>query len=235
MVYCRVAGLVVGIESFGRTMDQARPYIVDSYDKADIIIDSDIKEIHMKYTDLSDDGCEYLASGKDFYTKLIDFNGLMLHSSAIVKDGKAYLFSAPSGTGKSTHVCLWRRVFGDEHVRVLNDDKPALRLEDGTWYAYGTPWSGKTGQNLNLRVPLAGITMIERGEQNEIECLSARQAVRAILSQTTTLKTMEARVKQLELLEKLITQIPIWKLKCNMDPEAAIVSYEAMSGEKWRK
>lgn len=228
--YYKIASLTVRMDSFGRTVDQARPYMIDSCEREDIVIESDFEEMKKRYPDLSDEGCEYLASGKDFYTKLLGYDGLMLHSSALVMDGKAYLFSAECGTGKSTHVCLWRRVFGDERVRVLNDDKPALRLENGVWYAYGTPWSGKTGQNLNLRVPLAGIAMIERGETNKIERYTGMKAVRAILSQTTTLKTQEAREKQLDLLDKLMTNVPIWRLRCNMDPEAAILSYETMSG-----
>lgn len=160
---------------------------------------------------------------------------MMLHSSAVVIDEKAYLFSAPCGTGKSTHVSIWRNVFGDNNVRVLNDDKPALRLQNGVWYAYGTPWSGKTGQNLNIKAKLAGIAVLERSENNEIERLSKVKAVPFLLSQTASMNDTTAYLKQLELLDKLIADIPIWKLRCNMEPEAAIVAYEAMSGEKWRK
>lgn len=76
---------------------------------------------------------------------------------------------ADSSVGKSTHTGLWRQVFGDERVKILNDDKPALRFEKGIWYAYGTPWSGKYGMNLNLRYPVAGICFLKQGAQNKIE------------------------------------------------------------------
>lgn len=233
--YYRIAGLNVAMDTFGRTEDQSKPYMIDACDHVDIELNSCFDEVRTMYPNLSDDGCEYLASGKNFYTQLLNFHGMMLHASALVMDGKAYLFSAPCGTGKSTHVCLWRRVFGDDRVRVLNDDKPALRLENGTWYAYGTPWCGKTGQNLNLRFPLAGIAIIERGEANVIQRYSGAAALSDVFSQTVTLNTAADRLKQMDLLDKLITQVLIWKLRCNMDPSAAIVSYEAMSGEKWRK
>ena len=232
--YYRIAGKTVLMDSFGRTVDFARPYMIETPEKADIQITSDFAEVKKKHPDLSDESCEYLSSGKAFYTHLLKHDGMMLHSSALLLDGHAYLFTADPGTGKSTHVCLWRRVFGDERVRVLNDDKPALRLEDGVWYAYGTPWSGKTGQNLNLRAPVAGIAVIERGEKNEIEPYSGKAAVVSILSQTTNVKNPVLQLKRLELVDKLFQDVPIWRLKCNMDPEAASVSYEAMSGEKWR-
>ena len=83
-------------------------------------------------------------------------------------DGQAYLFSADSGVGKSTHSRLWQQVFGDQRVTIINDDKPALRLRDGVWYVYGTPWSGKYGLNHNLCYPLAGICFLERSKTNKI-------------------------------------------------------------------
>lgn len=230
----RIAGLIVQMDCSDRTETAALPYAVET-GLPQILICPDNKDIKQRFPGISNESCEYLATGNDFYTKLLAYKGMMLHSSALVMDGQVYLFSANPGTGKSTHVCNWRRVFGDERVRVLNDDKPALRLENGIWYAYGTPWSGKTGQNLNLRAPVAGIAIIERGATNEIEPFTGRKAVQAILAQTTSVKDTSLRIKQLDLLDKLMTQVPVWKLKCNMEPEAAIVAYEAMSGRKWRK
>ena len=233
--YYQIAGLTVEMSSFGRTAAQAIPYRIcnSSINNPDISVRSNIEEARQHFLHLSDDECEYLASGKAFFTELLKHDGIQLHSSSVIVDGKAYLFSASCGTGKSTHVSIWRQVLGDECVRVLNDDKPALRLENGIWYAYGTPWSGKTGQNLNLKAPVAGIALIERGENNEIYPISGREVVVAIYKQTNKVESPELRIKLLELLDKLITQVPIWKLKCNMDPEAAVVAYEAMSGQKY--
>ena len=228
--YYKIAGLTVEMDSFGRTEDFARPYIVDYAGTPDIKIESDWAP--WKEKNLSDNTCEYLASGRSFYSQLLQFDGILIHSSAIVKDGRAYLFSAPCGTGKSNHVSLWRRVFGDDQVRVLNDDKPALRLEDGVWYAYGTPWSGKTGQNLNLRVPLAGIALIERSEKNTIEAFNGVLAVYQLLGQTIRPADAAARIQILERLDQLLSRVPVWKLRCNMDPEAAIVAHKAMSGKE---
>ena len=232
--YYRIAGLLVSMDSFGRTVSQAQPYLVISNHGEDFEIVSPWPSYKDKYPSLSDDDGEYLATGSYFYRRLLAYDGVMLHSSCIVVDGRAYLFTANSGTGKSTHTGLWLKQFGDRAF-ILNDDKPAIRLEEGVWYAYGTPWSGKHDISVNARVPVAGIACLERGEINEIEPFSGRDAVLALLRQCNRPKAAEYRIKLLELLDKLITQVPVWKLKCNMDPEAAIVSYEAMSGCKYEE
>ncbi len=232
--FYRIAGLNVEMDSFGRSVEQAQPYRIEHCTQSDIIIESNWPSKKKDYPLLSDSDGEYLATGFSFYKQLLFHHGFQLHSSAVVVDGKAYLFTADSGTGKSTHTSLWLQQFG-ERAFILNDDKPALRLEDGVWYAYGTPWSGKHDISVNTRVPVAGIACLERGEENRIESFSGQEAVLTILRQSNRPKAPEYRIKLLELLDKLITQVPIWKLRCNMDPEAAIVSYEAMSGEKWRK
>ena len=229
-----IAGLLVEMETFGRTEIQAQAYLTEHCNaNADIVIKSDPDSLSERFVGISFDDAEYLSTGSSFHRQLLNFDGMMLHSSAVVVDGKAYLFTANCGVGKSTHTSLWLKVFGGDRAFILNDDKPVLRLENGVWYAYGTPWSGKHGINRNVRVPLAGVCVLNRGDVNEIFSFSGVDAIRSILAQTPKPKDMESRCLILTLLDKLITDVPIWKLKCNMDPEAAIVAYEAMSGEKW--
>lgn len=226
----RIAGLVASMESFGRTQRQAVPYLCDSEQIADIIVKSNREAVKDRYPDVSDDIAEYLSTGSSFYRQLLTYDGFMLHSSAVVVDGKAYLFSANSGTGKSTHTKLWLQYLGDR-AYILNDDKPALRMIDGKWYAFGTPWSGKDDISVNAGVELAGIAVLERAESNEIVPHKGRQAVFDIFSQTNRPKAYELRDKLLMLIDKLIADIPIWKLKCNMELEAAEVAYAAMHAE----
>lgn len=230
MLYYKIAGLQVEMDSFGRTVTQAEPYRCEPFEKADIVIQSNRNALKERAPYLSDDSCEYLTTGSSFYRQLLRFEGMLLHSSAVMMDGKAYLFTAPCGTGKSTHTQLWLQVFG-ERAKILNDDKPALRLENGVWYAYGTPWSGKTDQNINSKVPLAGICVLGRGTENKIQPYSGAKAVHDILEQTARSADAAFMVTLLELLDKLVTAVPVWKLECNMDPQAALVSYEAMSGK----
>ena len=139
--------------------------------------------------------------------------------------------SAPSGTGKSTHTQLWLQVFGDR-AKILNDDKPAMRLENGVWYAYGTPWSGKYDYSVNTKVPLAGICILSRGDENRILPYGGAKAIHDILTQTIRSSDADAMIKLLELLDQLVTAVPVWKMECTPDPEAARVAYRAMSGKE---
>ena len=225
--YFKIAGLTVEMYSFGKTAAQAAPYMTDVAGK-DISIQVNLKKLKERYPALSDESCEYLGSGSNFARQLLLFDGLVLHASAVVVGGQAYLFSAKSGTGKSTHTQLWLDHFGDRAF-ILNDDKPAIRLEEGIWYAYGTPWSGKHDISVNAKVPLAGICMIHHSEKNESWPFSGPKAIFSLLEQTLRPTDPILRAKLMELLDKLMTMVPIWQMGCNMDPEAALVSYEAMS------
>lgn len=231
--YYRIAGLTVCMDTWGRTAEQAEAYRCEKTDSVDFFVEPLWESVKAKRPNTPDELGEYLLSGAVFYKHLLDYNGCMLHSSCVVVDGKAYLFTAHCGTGKSTHTKLWMEMFGDRAF-ILNDDKPALRLENGIWYAYGTPWSGKYDISVNKRIPVAGIATLERGERNEISRIDGLAAISAIMKQVNRPKSADYRIKLMELLDKLIAQIPIWQLRCNMDLEAAIVSYEAMSGATWK-
>lgn len=228
--YYRIADLIIEMDSFGRTVQQAEQYRIDGVFEPDIRISSNYRELKERQPHLSEEACEYLSTGSSFYHQLLRFDGMLLHSSAVVVDGRAYLFTAPCGTGKSTHTKLWLQVFGDR-AQILNDDKPALRFVDGKFYAYGTPWSGKYDCSVNLRVPVAGICVLGRGTENRIEPFGGFPAIHSILAQTTRSKNAEFMERMLVLMDKLLTNVPVWKLECNMEPEAALVSYRAMSGD----
>lgn len=230
--FYKVAGLTLKMDSFGYTVTQAEPYLSEPVETPDIIITSDWTRLKESQPHLSEEDCEYMSTGASFYYQLLQFDGMLLHASAAVVDGKAYLFSAPCGTGKSTHTGLWRKTFGEDKVQILNDDKPALRLENGEWFAYGTPWSGKTDQNLNLRVPLAGICFLSQAKENHIRPYGGANAIFSILEQTARPRGADSRAKMLELIDKLLQTTPVWRLECNMEPEAARLSYETMSKGK---
>lgn len=225
--YYNIAGLVVRMDSFGRTEIQAEPYRCEAA-PADIEIRSDWERLKKEQPHLSAEDCEYLSTGSSFYRQLLEHDGLLLHASAVVMDGWAYLFSAPCGTGKSTHTGLWLREFGDR-AYILNDDKPALRREDGAWYAYGTPWSGKYDVSANVRVPVAGICFLHRAQENSIQPFGGPGAVFALLEQTARPPEAVLRERLLELADGLLTQVPVWQMGCNLEQTAARVSYEAMS------
>ncbi len=232
--YYKVAGLTIRMDTFGKTILQAEPYRIHEIDSPDVTISTDGYDLEKFWPNLSPESREYMATGFLFYKALLNYDGMMLHSSAVVVDGNAYLFTASCGTGKSTHTSLWLKLFGDR-AYILNDDKPALRFENGVWYAYGTPWSGKNDISRNVRVPLAGIAILERGDVNSISRYNGIDAINKIIRQVNKPKFPEYRVKMLKNLDLLLQHIPVWKLECNMNLDAAIVSYEAMSGQKFEK
>jgi len=228
MNYYKIANLIIQMSTFGRTLSQAEPYRCEPAEP-DIVIQSNWQALQQAQPHLNDEDCEYLSTGGSFYRQLLNFDGMLLHASAVVLDGRAYLFSAPCGTGKSTHTKLWLKVFGDR-AYMLNDDKPALRFEDGAWYAYGTPWSGKHDISTNIRVPVAGICFLHQAKENTIRPFSGTKAIFALLEQTARPAGAALRLQLMTLLDKLLTNLPVWEMGCNMDPQAAQVSYEAMSG-----
>lgn len=159
---------------------------------------------------------------------LLQNGTLLLHGSTVAMDGRGYLFTAPCGTGKSTHTRLWRQVFGEKAV-MINDDKAFLRSTEDGILACGSPWSGKHGLDSNIQVPLQGICVIGRGAENSIVQIS-RDDVFSILQDQLLGYKEETDLDLADgLLHRLLSQVPVWKLTCNMDPEAAYVSYGAMS------
>lgn len=224
-----IAGLKVGMDyHHPRMINQAAAYVTKSEkNDFDIILPNEfIKSIQEKNPHLSLDSCEYIQLSLIFYRKLVDYNGMLLHSSAVIKDGYAYLFSAPSGTGKSTHTSLWLKNFPD--ARILNDDKPAIRAEDDGIFVYGTPWSGKTDLNLNLRVPLGGICFLERSKENFIEKMPDSVAIGHLLDQTVRPRMLNNMDKLLDTLDKIINNTSIYRMGCNISDEAALTAYSAM-------
>lgn len=180
---------------------------------------------------LSPDECEIILTTRVFYDRLLsDFGGFMLHSSAVVVDNKAYLFSAPSGTGKSTHTEQWLKLFGGR-AEILNDDKPAIRFFNGKPYACGTPWSGKSDLNANRIVPLQGICVLERSAENFIEPLDSGKALFFLMNQTLRPNNADSMDKLLDMLDSIFAQVRIWRMGCNISTTAAEVAYKAMSAE----
>jgi len=222
----RIADTIVEIPAHKDLEFRCRNYPLVGESEADIIIRSELFEAEL-YPGCSEDMVAYLESGWQFYSDLLKYNGMMLHASAVALDGHAYLFSGPCGMGKSTHTRLWQQVFGKKAV-VFNDDKPALRRLDNRWYAYGTPWCGKDGINVNMKVPLAGICFLKRGKENRIRRLDSMESLRSCMSQTIYRLGPESMDLLLGHLDKLIREIPVFEMENLPVPDAARLSYETM-------
>lgn len=172
--------------------------------------------------------CEYVLTGRSFYYQLLDYQGFMLHASALSFEGGGYLFSAASGVGKSTHTKWWQHLFGTENVSIINDDKPALRSIHGQFFVFGTPWSGKSDKNINCSVPLRGITFLEQGTSNKICQIPPSEAICLLMDQTVRPTDLVRMEKLLQLLDHLLRTIPVYKMKCTIGREAVQTAYQAM-------
>ena len=227
-----ICGLSVQLDLRHETMLSRSEKYLSEGSTFDIVIpypEEQIKSLCRREPHLNADSAENMLTAECFYTQLLKFDGFILHSSAVVVDGKAYLFSAPSGTGKSTHTALWLEVFG-ERAYILNDDKPALRFfENGEVIAYGTPWSGKSDLNVNTGVPVQGICVLERAEENFIQPLSEGDAVFGVLNQTIRPTEEGTMSLLLDHIDSLIKAVPVWRMGCNISHEAALTAYNAMS------
>ena len=146
-------------------------------------------------------------------------------------DGEAYLFTAKSGTGKSTHTRLWREVFGERAV-MINDDKPLIRITESGLIAYGTPWNGKHHIGTNASAPLKAICYVTRDTTNHIEPISDEEMYPILAQQVYRPANVETLLKTLVLLDRMQSIGAFYRLGCNMEPEAATVAYTGMQGGK---
>lgn len=175
----------------------------------------------------SDGYLETIAVYRKIANKLIEHSIIVFHGAVIEVDNKGYLFTAKSGTGKTTHINLWVDKFKDK-CTIVNGDKPLLKFKEDGVYAYGTPWCGKENLNTNTSVKLKGICILNRGDINTITKIEFKEALDILLQQTNRPINPALMIKTLSLVNLFKGKVDLYKLFCNMDKEAADVSYEGM-------
>ena len=235
-----VAGSVFAVQPlFESTRAYCADYLTDrepefsvAVDRADLVqeqrlLDIEADEEGLKRRKFSDMFLERSVIQRRVAEALIGKDTLMLHGSTVAVDGQAYLFTAPCGTGKSTHTRLWREVFEDRAVMV-NDDKPFLRITSDGVLACGSPWTGKHGLGSNVSFPMKGICILSRGSENRIRLLAPEDAADFLRSQCFVPEDSEQAGRALELLDRLIRMVSLWQMECTKQPEAAITAYQAM-------
>lgn len=231
----RIAGITVDLGyKYDKMKKQAAAYRIDEDVRPDMTIylsDDFLEKKHKENPHLSLEDCEYIFTSSIFYTGLLHYGGFMLHSSSVYMDGKAYLFSAASGTGKSTHTGLWQKVYGKDRAQILNDDKPAIRIGENGIFACGTPWSGKTDLNINVVAPIGGICFLERSEENWIKRVDGGSAILKLMNQTIRPTDANDMNKLLNHVDRVLTNVPVYVMGCNISDDAAILAFETMSKE----
>ena len=232
-----IAGLVTQVQPmFFSTREYCRAYLTDTTAEfwvevtpedlvhQQMLLDKEADEEGLRRRKFTDPFWERTVIQEKIAEKLLERCTLLVHGSTVAVDGKAYLFTAPCGTGKSTHTRLWREYFGDRAVMV-NDDKAFLQLTEEGVLAYGSPWTGKHGIGNPICAPLAGICFLQRGTENQIRPATPEACLSELLHQSFLPEgntTAEALVAQ------LAQKIPLWEMCCTKEPEAAQVAYNSM-------
>ena len=192
------------------------------------VTDEDIKkENQLLKQGYSKGYLESLAVYRKLSEKMLEYQIFLFHCSAVALDGRAYLFTAPSGTGKSTHAGLWQKYFKDK-VLIVNDDKPLIRADETGVWVYGTPWCGKHGKNTNICVPVQAVCVLEQGKVPELQKLSPIDGYINLYQQTYRPKDEMQMRQTLGLLNRVISQIPIYRLRCDISMESVRIAYEGM-------
>lgn len=235
-----IAGLATRVQPlFFSTREYCRPYLTErepefyvEVTEADLVFEQRMAELEaveegLRIRKFTDPFLERAAIQRKIAVELLKRDTILLHGSTVGVDGKAYLFTAPCGTGKSTHTRFWREAFGDRAVMV-NDDKAFVRLSPSGVVAYGSPWSGKHGLGSNICLPLKGICFLRRGPKNRI-CRARPEELLGELRHQSMIP--EEGEKALALVDALAQRVPLWEMDCTKDPAAALVSYEAMSAD----
>ena len=238
----RLADKVIAVSALhGYIADYCRGYISDDTpDFAVQITQSDIDYEREKsrredikegipIRNFSDEYLETLAVYRKIAEKMIDYDTILFHGSVIAIDGIGYLFTAKSGTGKSTHTRLWRDLFGERAIMV-NDDKPLIKVSESGIIVYGTPWDGKHRLSTNISVPLKSVCVLERSEENRIEKVTADSVYNMLVQQVYRPQNPQKLLKTLQLIDILSENAGLYRLGCNMNISAAELAYKAMKG-----
>lgn len=236
MFHIRIAGVVVGIDNQYEYIERlCRGYIVTGEAPA-FTVRAEEREIDQEAAASSvpqhpEDRAYY--ESNCLYRKiclgLVDYDAFLIHSAVIEVGGQALAFAAQSGTGKSTHIRLWRKRFGRE-VHIINGDKPIYRFIDGQLYACGTPWRGKEGWGRNAIAPLKALCFLEQGPKNQIERLTPAEVMPRLFRQLLLPKEPERMERFLALVDRMLETTPCYLLRCDMTPAAAETARRGLMG-----
>lgn len=228
MIY-EIAGLKVEIEpEFERLKRQCDSY--KSFGEPVMRLNPRIyEETACSPQNRSDEDKEYIFASAQFCSELIWHGRFFLHASAVVYNDEAYLFSARSGTGKSSHTAHWLKEFDGSYI--LNDDKPVIFPQNEGVSVFGTPFAGKTDLHVNKKLPLRGVCFLKQGEENKITRISDEKAIALTLNNTYRPKNAEGMNLLLDMIERVVKQTDMFEMSCRNEPASSHISYNAMKGK----
>lgn len=231
MITVRMADINIGVKyRYPFTEEYLRAYRTES--EPDFIIEVSDAELERESALAEEptpyEYLEFVTVYRKIADKISEYDAAVFHGAVLDLDGKAYIITARSGVGKTTHIGLWLSSFDD--VSVLNGDKPIIRVIDGVICACGTPYMGKEGYGKNAIRPLGGIAFLERDAENSYSLLTSEDAVLRFMGQIYMNSSSPSVITStLRLADKIISEIPLYEFRCNMDSSAAIMAREAFT------
>lgn len=227
-----IAGAVVKANPQSEYMkQQMKPYLYEGAREADFSIETDRRHTDFvlgKNPALSFAEAEEICKAALFARQIVNFNGLAVHASAISFEGGAYLFSAASGVGKSTHTAFWQKEFSDR-VRIINDDRPIVRLdENNTAWVYGTPFSGCSGRHENVCFPLKAVVFLKRADRNAVRRIEPAAAFFRLLENSRKKESRAYLEKAADVIGRLISAADYYEMDCTNEPQAAVEAYRTI-------
>lgn len=218
----KLAGKVISISSnFETTKEYCKDYLAEGKADFSIIITKEDLKKENEYITAPPSSVEIMSLYRNICSVMPVYNTVLFHGSAWCYNGYGYVFTAKSGTGKSTHGEKWQRLFGAE---AINDDKPLITVGAPS-VVWGTPWMGKHRRGKNSSCPIKAFCLIERSGTNRIEKLSAKDGFDVLIKQSFIPSDSKNAALALPLVIKLSQTVPVYRLFCNMDDEAAMVSF----------
>lgn len=236
MFHIKIAGVVVGIDNRSKYIEGlCRNYIVTD-ETPSFTVRAEKREVEQEMAGIPflrrwrsrgyyESNCLY----REICLGLVDYDAFLMHSAVIEVDGQALAFAAKSGTGKSTHIRLWRERFGRE-VHIINGDKPIFRFIDGRLFACGTPWRGKEGWGRNAMAPLKALCFLEQGQENQVERLSPAGVMPRLFHQLLLPREPERMDRFLALMDRMLEITPCYLLSCDATLAAAEAARRGLMG-----
>ena len=227
---CRIADFNVEILCRGGYLKTQLKNYLTEFDQADFsfkVLDEDIeKEMGSPFIE-NKQKAESLAACRKLVTLSASQKTFLLHAAVFKVENRGIALIADSGTGKTTHMKLWKELLG-EKLTIINGDKPIVRIIDDTPFAYGTPWCGKEGYTSTEKVALTDLCFIKRSEENKTVKIEKGDAAKRLFSHVMLPVGSEELLRMAEMLDTSVNNCNVWEIYCNTDISAAEAARQAI-------
>lgn len=201
------------------------PYAVVDYRESPLI-----RIQYLRYSGEMVTESNYLFNMIGLEKLLLELRVLILHAAVVTYRGQGILFSAPSGTGKSTQAELWKNHMG---AQILNGDRAGIRLAEGGWRTCGLPYAGSSRIYRSESTPLQAIVVLRQSKENQIRRMESMEALRALVPEFSAHRwDLVFMNKLLDIAAGLLRDVPVYCLECRPDQEAVHLLHDTLFGEE---